>query len=222
EFLKRLEDNDRKFEEEMKRMREESERKWNEYRAESDRKFQEFLKRLEDNDRKFEEEMKRMREESEKRMAKFEEEMKRRDEEFKRNFETIQAEINNTIARYSMSLEEEAKTALEWKLKGLGYDVKITDLEIPYVVEVDLFATFDNYVLIGEVKVTARSGAVEQLEYAIDSIRKNRPELIEGKKIIPVIFSMRPKYIQKECEEKGIFLTDGYNDYTDLKSIMGK
>ena len=51
------------------------------------------------------EEMKRMREESEK-----------RNEEFKRNFEAVQAEIRSTIMRYSMSLEDEAKAALEWKL----------------------------------------------------------------------------------------------------------
>ncbi|MCH1771917.1 MULTISPECIES: hypothetical protein [Metallosphaera] len=73
----------------------------------------------------------------------------------------------------------------------------------------DLFAVFDNYVLIGEVKITARSSVIEQLEITIESIRRNRPELLESKRIIPVIFSMRPKYIRRECGEKGIFLTDG-------------
>ncbi|BBL46949.1 hypothetical protein [Metallosphaera sedula] len=50
----------------------------------------------------------------------------------------------------------------------------------------------------------------------IESIRRNRSELLEGKRIIPVIFFMRPKYIQREYEEKGIFLTGGYNNYIDL------
>ncbi|ABP95123.1 hypothetical protein HA72_0952 [Metallosphaera sedula] len=161
--------------------------------------------------KKFWEEIRKMREESEK-----------RNEEFKRRFEAVQAEIRSVIMKYSMSLEEEAKTALEWKLKNLGYTVKVEELEIPSLAKADLFAVFDNYVLIGEVKIKAEPSAIRQLESTIESIRRNRPELLEGKKIIPVIFSMRPKYIQRECEEKGIFLTDGYNDYTDLKKIMMK
>ncbi|BBL46950.1 hypothetical protein [Metallosphaera sedula] len=66
--------------------------------AERDNKIEELTKSV----TAIVEEMKRIREESEK-----------RNEEFKRNLEAVQAEIRSMIMRYSMSLEDEAKTALE-------------------------------------------------------------------------------------------------------------
>ncbi len=84
--------------------------------AERDNKIEELTKSV----TAIVEEMKRIREEFREESERFWEEMKRireesekRNEEFKRNLEAVQAEIRSMIMRYSMSLEDEAKTALE-------------------------------------------------------------------------------------------------------------
>lgn len=126
-------------------------------------------------------------------------------------------DIKRTIEGLSISIEDEAIDFLTYKLKK-EYNITaiVQSLEIPKVVEIDLYAEHNDYVFIGEVKMRAGVKAITQLENAIEKLLKVKPELSK-KKVIPIIYAKRVTFeLIDECKKRGIYLTNGISDITPL------
>jgi hypothetical protein len=151
------------------------------------------------------------------------EEFKKRDEILKDLKEAIgrlriqSEQLSRTIENLTTPIEEDAINYLEYKFQSLGYKVELTRLEIEGELEVDIYGEFDDYVIIGETKSRAGVSAVTKLLSLIEKLENYKPE-IKGKKKILVIFAISvTRDLINACKERGIYLTNGYRDYTELK-----
>ena len=146
----------------------------------------------------------------ERRVEKLEKQQKRTNKELR----YIRRAIENLV----ISIEEEAIEFLTHKLKKeYNLNVKVRSFEIENVVQFDIFADLGDKLILGEVKARAGVRAVEQLEKAIEKLLKAKPEF-QNKKIIPVIYAKRyTEELIEACEKKGIYLTTGFVDLTQLK-----
>ena len=157
----------------------------------------------------------------------FEEESKKRDEEFKKRDERFNAvikrldkqirQLNNMIENLTGSLEQEAMDYLEYRFKQLGLDVSLSRFEVKGKFEVDIYGETGDYVIIGEVKARAGVSTLSQLMKVVKRLEDYKPEIRNKKKVLIIYSPSVTKQLIEECEKEGVYLTNGYKEFTQLK-----
>jgi len=109
--------------------------------------------------------------------------------------------ITRYIEEVSITLEEEARSMIELRLRQRGIQIKLGALIRPYV-ELDIYGSNDNLTVIGGIETRLAPRHVRELERKLDLLKRNEPELLKGK-IIKTIYAMwaHPKAVQ-ECKAR--------------------
>ena len=218
EILKEMREHDRKFNEILKVLKdhsarlEEHDRKFNRIAAkllEHDKKFNEILKvleehsaRLEEHDRKFNEILARL-------------------EEHDKKFNSIMNEIRE-IRRYmdrmAISLEEEAREVIRYKLRSMGLDVELRQLMLPDL-EVNLYGVKDDIFIIGEVVTRAGLAVVERVDKILERLIKDYPSYTR-RKVLKVIYTLwiTPESVE-EARRRNIWVVKALEELTKPKII---
>ena len=218
EILKEIREHDRKFNEILKVLKdhsarlEEHDRKFNRIEAkllEHDKKFNEILKvleehsaRLEEHDRKFNEILARL-------------------EEHDKKFNSIMNEIRE-IRRYmdrmAISLEEEAREVIRYKLRSMGLDVELRQLMLPDL-EVNLYGVKDDIFIIGEVVTRAGLAVVERVDKILERLIKDYPSYTR-RKVLKVIYTLwiTPESVE-EARRRNIWVVKALEELTKPKII---
>ena len=218
EILKEIREHDRKFNEILKVLKdhsarlEEHDRKFNRLEAkllEHDKKFNEILKvleehsaRLEEHDRKFNEILARL-------------------EEHDKKFNSIMNEIRE-IRRYmdrmAISLEEEAREVIRYKLRSMGLDVELRQLMLPDL-EVNLYGVKDDIFIIGEVVTRAGLAVVERVDKILERLIKDYPSYT-WRKVLKVIYTLwiTPESVE-EARRRNIWVVKALEELTKPKII---
>ena len=218
EILKEMREHDRKFNEILKVLKdhsarlEEHDRKFNRIEAkllEHDKKFNEILKvleehsaRLEEHDRKFNEILARL-------------------EEHDKKFNSIMNEIRE-IRRYmdrmAISLEEEAREVIRYKLRSMGLDVELRQLMLPDL-EVNLYGVKDDIFIIGEVVTRAGLAVVERVDKILERLVKDYPSYTR-RKVLKVIYTLwiTPESVE-EARRRNIWVVKALEELTKPKII---
>jgi len=218
EILKEIREHDRKFNEILKVLKdhsarlEEHDRKFNRLEAkllEHDKKFNEILKvleehsaRLEEHDRKFNEILARL-------------------EEHDKKFNSIMNEIRE-IRRYmdrmAISLEEEAREVIRYKLRSMGLDVELRQLMLPDL-EVNLYGVKDDIFIIGEVVTRAGLAVVERVDKILERLIKDYPSYTR-RKVLKVIYTLwiTPESVE-EARRRNIWVVKALEELTKPKII---
>jgi chromosome segregation ATPase len=206
DILKRLEEHDRKFNEIIARL-DEHDRKFNEIIArldEHDRKFNEVIARLEEHDRKFNEIITRLDEHD----RKFNEIM-----EEVRNLRREMSRVTAYIERTSLTIEEEAREIISYRLRSRGVELKLSSLVLPDL-EINVYGVNENLCIVGEVSTRAGVGIIEKLDEDITKLSRKHPECLR-EKTVKVVYTMQatPDAVQ-EARERGIWLLKATEDLT--------
>jgi TolA-binding protein len=193
------------------------------FEEESKKRHEEFWalqKKLEEESAKRHEEIMAMQ-------KRLDEESKKRDEEFKKRDERFNAvikrldkqirQLNNMIENLTGSLEQEAMDYLEYRFKQLGLDVSLSRFEVKGKFEVDIYGETRDYVIIGEVKARAGVSTLSQLMKVVKHLEDYKPEIRNKKKVLIIYSPSVTKQLIEECEKEGIYLTNGYKEFTQLK-----
>jgi chromosome segregation ATPase len=237
----RFEEESKKRDEEFRRRDEELVALRKQFEEESKKRHEEFWalqKKLEEESakrheeimamqKKLEEEFRRRDEELVALRKQFEEESKKRDEEFKKRDERFNAvikrldkqirQLNNMIENLTGSLEQEAMDYLEYRFKQLGLDVSLSRFEVKGKFEVDIYGETGDYVIIGEVKARAGVSTLSQLMKVVKRLEDYKPEIRNKKKVLIIYSPSVTKQLIEECEKEGVYLTNGYKEFTQLK-----
>jgi len=83
-----------------------------------------------------------------------------------------------------MTLEEEARSMIELRLRQRGIQIKLGAL-IRIYVELDIYGSNDNLTVIGGIGIRLDLRHVRELERKFDLVRRNEPELLKGKSLRP-------------------------------------
>ncbi|MCY0858867.1 MAG: DNA repair ATPase [Sulfolobaceae archaeon] len=220
------------FTKEMQKLREDQNKMREEFSQQITKLWEEQNKMREEFTReiiKLREDQNRMREEFSQRFLKIEEEQVRMREEFSKELIKLRREMNRyfkqvtaLVDNITTTIEDDAQSFLEWLIqKELGYSVKVSRLEVEGLAEIDIFAEFGNYVLLGEVKSRANKNVLTDFMRKVEKLKMARPELFENKKSILVIFTLSPTYdLIQMCKEKKVFLTSGSRNFTEFKDSL--
>jgi len=219
----RFEEESKKRDEEFRRRDEELVALRKQFEEESKKRHEEFWalqKKLEEESAKRHEEIMAMQ-------KKLDEESKKRDEEFKKRDERFNAvikrldkqirQLNNMIENLTGSLEQEAMDYLEYRFKQLGLDVSLSRFEVKGKFEVDIYGETRDYVIIGEVKARAGVSTLSQLMKVVKRLEDYKPEIRNKKKVLIIYSPSVTKQLIEECEKEGVYLTNGYKEFTQLK-----
>jgi DNA repair exonuclease SbcCD ATPase subunit len=178
EEIRAIREYQRKIWEEIKAIREDQRRMWEEIRVlrEDQNKMWEEIKKLWEEVREIRLEMRIMRAEQERMMVTIEKLSKEHEQ------------IRITLERLTLSVEEEARDVIRYRLKNeLGIEISLDRIFIDDK-EVNIYGVSDEVCVIGEATVRLGTGLVEELERLIDKIRKEKPELLRPK-LIKVIYA---------------------------------
>ncbi|OYT51113.1 MAG: hypothetical protein B6U73_02610 [Desulfurococcales archaeon ex4484_204] len=218
EHTKRLGEHDRKFNEILEELR-----KHREILEEHTRILEEHTKRLGEHDRKFNEileELKRHREvleEHTKRLEKHDvkfNEVVRELRELKRDVRELRAYIERT----SLTLEEEAREVIAYRLREKGIMVELTDLVLPGV-EVNVYGCSGDICVVGEVSTRAGVSVVRRLDELVNSLLKAYPTYLRPR-VIKALYTLwvTPKAVE-EARERGIWLVKALKELTPLTYV---
>jgi len=157
-------------------------------------RLEESHRRLEESHRALEESHRRLEES----VANLNDAVARLAEEQRRVSRTLRL-ITQYIEEVNMTLEEEARSMIELRLRQRGTQIKLGALIRPYV-ELDIYGSNDNLTVIGGIETRLGPRHVRELKRKLNLVKKNEPELLKGK-TIKTIYTMwiRPEAIE-ECK----------------------
>ncbi len=200
----------KKLWEETRSLREETKKMWQEIYL-----LKEEIKKLWEETRSLREETKNLREDHN-RLAKEVYELRK---DMQRGFELMDKRlraIEAYIERTSLTLEEEAREVLSYRLKEKGLNISLMPLSLPEL-EIDIYGTNEDITIFGEVKTRASQKLIESIDNDISILQTKYPQYLK-KKIIKVIYTMQalPEAI-KEAEKRNIWLVTATKELTELR-----
>lgn len=170
---------------------------------ESHRRLEESHRRLEESHRKLEESV-----------ANLNDAVARLADEQRRVLRTLRS-VTRYIEDVSITLEEEARSMIELRLRQRGIQIELDALIRPYI-ELDIYGSNENLTVVGEAKTRLAPRHIREFEKKLDIIKRNEPELLKGR-IIKAIYAMwaHPEAIE-ECKARGIWLNTPSKELTSL------
>jgi chromosome segregation ATPase len=124
--------------------------------------------------------------------------------------------IEAYMERTSLTLEEEAREVIEYRLREKGIAITNISSLILEDMEIDIYATDTNLCLIGEAKTRVGVNVVEKVDKDIEKLCRDHPEYLKDK-VIKVIYGMQvlPDAVD-EARKRGIWLVTANKEITEL------
>jgi len=203
EINRRREEDMRRHEERMEQLRQEMIEGFNK----RDEMIQSIIREMHEGFRRSDERMEQLRQEM---MA----EIKRHDKLF-RSIDRRLRNIESYIERTSITLEEEAREVIAYRLREKGIIMSIGNLVLPDV-EIDIYATDTATCLIGEAKTRVSTNVIDKVDKDIEELCRRYPEYLRDK-VIKVVYGMQvlPGAIE-EAKKRGIWLVTANKELTEL------
>jgi len=71
--------------------------------------------------------------------------------------------VERMLEKLTLEIEEEARVVIKHRLREMGYEVEVTSLILPEV-EVNVYGVSDDLCVVGEARVRASSGVVDEID----------------------------------------------------------
>jgi len=128
----------------------------------------------------------------------------------------ILKEIKTYMERTSLTLEEEAREVIAYRLREKGITITNISSLILKGIEIDIYATDTNLCLIGEAKTRVGVNVVEKVDKDIEKLCRKYPNYLKDK-VIKVIYGMQvlPDAVD-EARKRGIWLVTANKEITEL------
>jgi chromosome segregation ATPase len=131
-----------------------------------------------------------------------------------------QRRISITVERLTISVEEEARDVISYKLsKELGIEIKLDRLFINDR-EINIYGAVGDICVIGEASVRVGPRIVKEIEEKIELIRKYRPELLRPKLIKVIYADVVPPKVLELASKNNIWVLNWKGDLLPMKIIQ--
>jgi len=162
------------------------------------------------------EEQMKMREDFNKRFEAHERELKALRADFNRMQMTIDARltrVERTLEKLTIDIEEEARSIVAHRLKQMGYEIRLTRLQLPGV-EINLYGATGDLCVIGECSVRATPRLLEELKRKYEFLRRARPDLLRPRVLLVIYASLALPELIEAAEREGTWVLKATEDYT--------
>jgi len=162
----------------------------------------------------------------EERLAKVEERLEEHDRKFNAILEELSdlkskhdkrlSNIEAYMERTSLTLEEEAREVIAYRLREKGIAIMNISSLILEDMEIDIYATDTNLCLIGEAKTRVSAKLIEEVDKDIEKLCIKYPNYLKDK-VIKVVYGMQvlPDAVD-EARKRGIWLVTANKEITEL------
>jgi len=124
--------------------------------------------------------------------------------------------IEAYMERTSLTLEEEAREVIAYRLREKGIAITNISSLILEDMEIDIYATDTNLCLIGKASTRVNAKLIEKVDKDIEKLCKEHPEYLKDK-VIKVVYGMQvlPSAVD-EARKRGIWLVTANKEVTEL------
>lgn len=168
--------------------------------------------RLREETRKIWEEIRRLREETTRiwtEIGKMREELNR----MQKSIDARLTRVERTLEKLTIDIEEEARSFVAYRLRQLGYDIKLERLQLPGF-EINLYGATRDLCVIGECSVRATPKLLEELKRKYESLRRMRPDLLRPKVLLVIYASVALPELIEAARRENIWVLKATGDYT--------
>jgi len=124
--------------------------------------------------------------------------------------------IEAYMERTSLTLEEEAREVIAYRLREKGIAITNISSLILEDMEIDIYATDTNLCLIGKASTRVNAKLIEKVDKDIEKLCRKYPNYLKDK-VIKVIYGMQvlPSAVD-EARKRGIWLVTANKEVTEL------
>jgi len=219
EVLKRLDaiaEEQKNLREEQVKLREEQTKIWREIAS-----IREEQKNLREEQVKLREEQKNLREEQ----VRLREDFNKLREDFNEmlaiigRMDTRLSRVEKTLEKFTIDVEDEAKSVVKHRLKEIGINVDLTSLILPDL-ELNVYGVSDDVCVIGEATVRAGAGLVDELLNKLNKLRENHPEKLRKNIILVMYVSLPMVELIEKAKEARIWLLKATEEFYRPEELL--
>ncbi|MGP3667563.1 MAG: hypothetical protein ACKD6M_04010 [Candidatus Bathyarchaeota archaeon] len=142
------------------------------------------------------------------------EEQVRLREDFNRAFvelSTRLSRVERTLEKVTLDVEDEARIVIQYRLKEMGYDVKLAPLILPKV-EINVYGVSDEVCIVGEATVRASSNVIDKINGDVEILRRIYPEKLKPRILKVVYTSLAMPDLVERAEKEGVWVLRATGD----------
>jgi len=103
--------------------------------------------------------------------------------------------VERTLEKLTLEIEEEARIVVKHRLREVGYEVEVTSLTLPEV-EVNVYGVSDDLCVIGEARVRASSGMIDEIDKKIEVLKRLYPDKLRPKVLRVAYTTLVPGHLR--------------------------
>jgi uncharacterized protein YoxC len=124
--------------------------------------------------------------------------------------------VERTLEKLTLEIEEEARTVVKHRLREMGYEVDVAPLILPEV-EVNIYGVSDDLCVIGEARVRASSGMIDEIDKKIQVLKKLYPDKLRPKVLRVVYATLALPDLIARAEREGVWVLRAVGDVVKPK-----
>jgi SMC interacting uncharacterized protein involved in chromosome segregation len=119
--------------------------------------------------------------------------------------------VERTLEKLTLEVEEEARVVVKHRLRELGHEVELTSLTLPEV-EVNIYGASDDLCVVGEARVRASSGVLDEIEKKVQLLRRLHPDKIRPRVLRVVYTTLAMPDLIARAEREGVWVLRAVGD----------
>jgi len=119
--------------------------------------------------------------------------------------------VERTLEKLTLEIEEEARIVIKHRLKEMGYEVEVTSLILPEV-EVNVYGASDDLCVVGEARVRASSGVVDEIDEKVQVLKRLYPDKLRPKVLRVVYATLALPDLVARAEREGVWVLRAVGD----------
>jgi archaellum component FlaC len=124
--------------------------------------------------------------------------------------------VERTLEKLTLEIEEEARIVIKHRLREVGYEVDVTSLILPEV-EVNVYGVSDDLCVIGEARVRASSGMIDEIDKKIQVLKRLYPDKLRPKVLRVVYATLALPDLITRAEREGVWVLRAVGDVVKPK-----
>ena len=119
--------------------------------------------------------------------------------------------VERTLEKLTLEIEEEARIVIKHKLREMGYEIEVTSLILPEV-EVNVYGASDDLCVVGEARVRASSGVVDEIDKKVQVLKRLYPDKLRPKVLRVVYATLALPDLVARAEREGVWVLRAVGD----------
>ena len=119
--------------------------------------------------------------------------------------------VERTLEKLTLEIEEEARVVIKHRLREMGYEVEVTSLILPEV-EVNVYGVSDDLCVVGEARVRASSGVVDEIDKKVQVLKRLYPDKLRPKVLRVVYATLALPDLVARAERESVWVLRAVGD----------